>query len=461
MHETFVERTFRDRPDGDHSFRSIPSTWRSGDLDFKEHCSTSPKSGASVSAGHRRRERLGGRGTRQDWGLRQLSSAGQSSDKMDRRLPDAEGQECEQSGCFAVQDPDGDIQKGVHGCREGTGGREFAPLSASPRRSIRGHEQQATRSSTGKGKRQMEDRPKCEKICKDRSHTAVTQQTHRAKPSVLPVVREEPRESHAGLDHSSKYLKETMSSPEFTDVLRVANRPRAFCLEIFAGTGRLSIALKKVGITCFPIDTCIFPSHNVLLQDVEYSIQNFIRSGKVKFVWLGMPCTTFSRARKYDGVGPGPLRTDGFIWGLPSLCSRDQHKLRQGNELFLFSLRILKLCDRLHIPFIIENPFGSMAWEVPSMRRFIESFGSLERNLDFCMFGELWKKPTKLVFKYLCLDSIGLRCNSSSHICSQTGQPHVPLKGLADNGKFMTLVAQPQLWQSFSPKHYVVKGWSE
>jgi hypothetical protein len=160
-----------------------------------------------------------------------------------------------------------------------------------------------------------------------------------------------------------------------------------------------------------------------------------------------MPCTTFSRARKFDGVGPGPLRTDQHLWGLPGLGSSDARKLRQGNQLFLFSLRILRLCDQLRIPFVIENPLTSMAWEVPAMKSFISDSKASECDLDFCMFGEAWKKPTKLVYKYLNLEQFSRRCSSTSHVCSQTGVPHIPLKGFAANGKFMTLIAQPYPWR--------------
>lgn len=191
----------------------------------------------------------------------------------------------------------------------------------------------------------------------------------------------------------------------------------------------------------------MFSSHDVLDLQVEFSIRNFLTSGRVQFVWLGMPYTTFSRARCADGLGPGPLRDDEHIWGLPCLNSSAAAKLRLGNKLFLFTLRIARLCDELRIPWVIENPLSSMAWKVPSMRRFLSHSNASECNLDGCVFGEDWKKPTKLVYKFLNLHSIARRCESSNHICTRTGQPHIPLKGLSANGKFMTLVAQPYPWQ--------------
>ena len=60
-----------------------------------------------------------------------------------------------------------------------------------------------------------------------------------------------------------------------------------------------------------------------------------------------MPCTIFSCARKNDGLGPGPLRTDDYLWGLPGLRAKDIAKVQDGNKLFAFLMRILKLCEQL------------------------------------------------------------------------------------------------------------------
>jgi len=63
-------------------------------------------------------------------------------------------------------------------------------------------------------------------------------------------------------------------------------------LEIFAGTDRVTQSSHKQGLECFPIDCCLFPSHNVLNPDIAHSILNFIAGGRIKLIWLGMPCTT-------------------------------------------------------------------------------------------------------------------------------------------------------------------------
>ena len=101
-----------------------------------------------------------------------------------------------------------------------------------------------------------------------------------------------------------------------------------------------------------------------------------------------MPCTSFSQARKNDGIGPGPLRSYDFIWGLPGLSVADQSRVRTGNMLLQFSIRILELCEHLGIPYALENPYSSYAWHTPTIVKFIRQYQPFVEHLDFCQFGE-------------------------------------------------------------------------
>ena len=163
-------------------------------------------------------------------------------------------------------------------------------------------------------------------------------------------------------------------------------------------------------------------------------------------VWLGMPCTTFSKARKNDGLGPGPLRDSGNLWGLPSLSWKDFCKVREGNHLFRFTLKILQLCNQHSIPFVLENPLSSFAWSMPPLLQFMHESESMICDLDFCMYGEQWKKPTRLLYKYLGISCLSRRCISNNNTCERTSRPHIPLQGRDAEGVFLTLRAQPYPW---------------
>eukprot|EP00438_Fugacium_kawagutii_P013245 Skav234485 [mRNA] locus=scaffold3731:53840:54595:+ [translate_table: standard] len=220
-------------------------------------------------------------------------------------------------------------------------------------------------------------------------------------------------------------------------------RPRKFALEIFAGTARIASALEKVGIPSFPIDIDLFPSHNVLDPACAHRLLNWIAGGRVILVWLGMPCITFSRARRNDGVGPLPLRDHDHLWGLPGLKRSDAQKLADGNRLFNFTLQVLHLCQEHHIPYILENPLTSYAWSMPPLVKFSGTHHVRFCDLDFCCYGEIWKKPTRLMYQFIDISSLGLRCQGTFLRCSNTKRPHVPLTGRDKHGVFMTLRAQP------------------
>ena len=59
--------------------------------------------------------------------------------------------------------------------------------------------------------------------------------------------------------------------------------------------------------------------------------------------WETLAIVTWSRARGWDGRGPGLLRDDGvFLMGYPNLSPKDQQKVKVGNALTKFSARVPK-----------------------------------------------------------------------------------------------------------------------
>ena len=257
------------------------------------------------------------------------------------------------------------------------------------------------------------------------------------------------------------FLGQVMINPEdvsWPDVFTIHDRPRRFCLELFAGTARVSSAVADENIPIFPVDICLFPSHNLLQSEIASGIFNFIRQHRVMMIWLGMPCTTFSRAKKLDGRGPPPLRTSEHIWGLENLRPHDRRKLLEGNQLFRFTMKILQLCEEYRIPYILENPLTSMAWEMPPLQDFVQQFQSSTCILDFCMFGEIWKKPTQLLYNRIDISILSKRCSGTHLKCSRSKRPHRALTGTDSNGVFWTLRAQPYPWPLVSKFGAIVAG---
>ena len=155
----------------------------------------------------------------------------------------------------------------------------------------------------------------CPTLCQNRKAPRVAEQAHASKSAVLSVGNAEFGESVSG----SSPCQEPRVNVSEVDVFNQAALPKHFALEFFAGTARIFSALRKERIPCFPIDIALFRSHNVLDPPITHTLLNWTSSGRISLVWLGMPCTTFSRARRDDGVGPMPLHDDNHLWGLPIL----------------------------------------------------------------------------------------------------------------------------------------------
>ena len=82
--------------------------------------------------------------------------------------------------------------------------------------------------------------------------------------------------------------------------------------------------LKHSGVHCVDMDIANIGSQGELKEHSDLSsdhlwevILNDIRTGQVKAMWFGTPCTTFSRAREVR-PGPPPLRDPDHPYGLPA-----------------------------------------------------------------------------------------------------------------------------------------------
>ena len=129
--------------------------------------------------------------------------------------------------------------------------------------------------------------------------------------------------------------------------------------------------------------------------------------------------------------------------GLLNLPQRDRKKLAEGNALLYVTARIIWYCQVLGIPYVLENPWSSRCWITPILSMLQQDQFAYKIELHFCKFHERWRKPTGLLCGFLDLTDLARVCKGSFRCCSATGRPHTPLQGLASDGRFMTLVAQP------------------
>jgi hypothetical protein len=223
----------------------------------------------------------------------------------------------------------------------------------------------------------------------------------------------------------------------------VHTREKLF-LEVFAGTGRLSRAVARKGLPAEAWDIEYGTSCDVLQPRNKKKILDLIQSGRVAFLWLGFPCTTWSRARRNNGRGPGALRDDGeYLWGLPSLTPGDSMKVKEGNRLLVVAIELARCAAKMGIPFVLENPKTSRAWLTGGVIS-LQKLGATFFEADFCQYGERWRKATRFLgFRCPMLGDAMKKCTGPRGICSRTGEPHTHLSGVDEKLVFWTRRAQP------------------
>jgi len=212
-------------------------------------------------------------------------------------------------------------------------------------------------------------------------------------------------------------------------------------LHLFSGpTTRqegISNILRKIGWECLDVDVV-----NVALglpkeqQDLSSdhlwaSLTSEVSNGAFDFVWMGTPCTTFSRARQ-GPPGPPPLRSLEHIYGFPkpSLSQADWDDVQLGNYFAIQSARMATLALNRGVGFGIENPapwpgFPSI-FLLPEFQTLASAAGVSSVDFDQCPFGSETAKPTRVLYAFVDFSTLQGKCNHPKQWWSFTdwwGQP--------------------------------------
>ena len=247
--------------------------------------------------------------------------------------------------------------------------------------------------------------------------------------------REEKTDAVPGVETFSKCGSPSVSST-MPKVVECDGRPKAF-LELFAGTGRLTEAVRREGMKAFPsFEVSRGREYDLLDPKVQSFVLSLLKSGAVWWVHLGTPCTAWSRARHNI---------------------KDFRKARRKEHLAvataLFSHRVMTLCLRRGIWFSLENPFSSRLWEFLPLRGFFKDDRCHFVRFDMCQYGMKYKKSTGLLTNAVSFKQLGRLC------CG--GHKHEQLKGSTRakvDGKWMH-VNKTSLAGAYPP--LLVKHWAQ
>ena len=59
---------------------------------------------------------------------------------------------------------------------------------------------------------------------------------------------------------------------------------------------------------------------------------------------------------------------------------------------------IIKLCDKYHLPWIVENPHATKLWLLPEFQQLLQASHTEVRVVDFCAYSRPRRKRTQLLF---------------------------------------------------------------
>ena len=214
-----------------------------------------------------------------------------------------------------------------------------------------------------------------------------------------------------------------------------------FFVELFSGSGKLSASMRKRGFKIFPVDH-EYNQHHTHVSTICLDLQKHHDQGvlvdmlsvsPVCHLHMGLPCGTCSRARekalphhlRHFGAPP-PLRSGVFPLGLPGLSGLNKQKVEAANSLYVFAIRVLRVCYAKGITISIENPERSWLWTILTQlvlqtqdSSFIRWFGALEKvSFHSCMHGGSRNKATRLLCSPSIFSSLNAECDNS--------HPHEP-----------------------------------
>ena len=152
-----------------------------------------------------------------------------------------------------------------------------------------------------------------------------------------------------------------------------------------------------------PVDLCVGK------DAFDPEVERQVRDGRLLFLWLAPPCSSFSSLRNLDKGGP--LRSRQFPYGVP-----DHPKFRQaqaGNKLWRRALYLARIAILHGVPVVIEHPRGSHAWRLPCTHTCMSKWGLQLHSVDWCMYGKGARpqKPTRLLSNVPWLPRVLLQCD--------------------------------------------------
>ena len=162
-------------------------------------------------------------------------------------------------------------------------------------------------------------------------------------------------------------------------------------LEVFAGTGALTAAVRDAGLIAWPADDVASGGTDFLnavsVEKLKNTIADGLSSGIHLVLHLAPPCSSFSRAR--DRSWRTRLRSRARPQGIPGKTAGT----RNGNLIARRALDLAEWAAAQGVAVSFENPKSSYMW---NFLAFDDSAPFHDVVFSPCLFGGCFRKPTRL-----------------------------------------------------------------
>ena len=173
-------------------------------------------------------------------------------------------------------------------------------------------------------------------------------------------------------------------------------------MEVFSGTGRLSLACRQAGLRSLPIDKDPKGAENVLSANFDLtdpqqfeSLLELVRAEKGALIHAHFApcCGTASKARNIKipnvrlSMQPRPLRSNEDPDGIPNLPQKDQDRLLKENESYKATKNLVIELLQMGVSVSIENAANSLFCETSWIRLLLEKFVGHQTQFHHCMHG--------------------------------------------------------------------------
>ena len=195
-----------------------------------------------------------------------------------------------------------------------------------------------------------------------------------------------------------------------------------YFIEVFCGTGRLTAAIRKVGLRdAFGVDHIIHsklrcPAIKLDLCTDEGLCLFYKCLDEDHLVWVHFapPCGTSSRARNIVKPGrynPPPLRSAKEPDGMATMPMQFRGRVKSANQLYLITSRAVSILHQKGVFWSVENPYRSFMWETSLWNKYAGHLRYYNLILDHCMFGGQRLKRTRISHSIPTLQRLAVLCD--------------------------------------------------